>query len=336
MILDCHSFSGRFLKLGQQSASIMIEIWNKLSQRVGVKNAKMIAFLSFIIFLAAIIQFLIIMRLFNSAILYVLIPYSVSIFVAWFRPSANQNSLLYRYCRHLAYALMILLSTSILLGEGFVCVVFFFPIYILIVSITFLVKGSNNRRKDNKNIMSVAMPLIIAVMSLEGTSTSFSLPRQSFIEVNRVTPLSVNEIKQNLAKPFNLEKDRHWVLSIFPMPYQIDAGSLQAGDIHKIYTRYHRWFVTNTHEGEAELLIEEVTDNQVKTKLISDTTYFSSYLTMSGTQITLTEVAQGQTKITLRIDYLRKLDPAWYFHSLTQFGVSKMANLLLDEVMIRD
>ena len=314
----------------------MIEIWNKLSRRIGMKNAKIIAFLSFIIFLVAIIQFLMFMRLFNSAVLYVLIPYSVSIFVAWFRPLADQSSLLYQYCRHLAYALIIFLSTSILLGEGFVCVVFFFPIYILIVSITFLVKGSNKGREDSQNLMSVALPFFIVLMSLEGTSSSFSLPRQSFIEVNRVTSLSVNEIKQNLSKPFSLEKDRHWVLSVFPMPYQIDAGSLKAGDVHKVYTRYHRWFVTNTHEGEAELLIEEVTDNQVKTKLLSDTTYFSSYLSMLGTQITLTEVAPGQTEITLRIDYQRKLDPAWYFHSLTQFGVSKMANLLLDEVMIRD
>ena len=101
-------------------------------------------------------------------------------------------------------------------------------------------------------------------------------------------------------------------------------------------TSYHRWFVTNTHEGEMHLQIVDVEPNRVQTKFLHDTTFFSSYLTPLGTEIALTEVSPTETEISLRIDYQRNLDPAWYFHPLQQYGVAKMADFLIDEVMIRE
>ena len=41
-----------------------------------------------------------------------------------------------------------------------------------------------------------------------------------------------------------------------------------------IATRYQCWFFTNTHEGDAELLIQHVGVNSLRTKLLNDTIYF--------------------------------------------------------------
>jgi hypothetical protein len=228
----------------------------------------------------------------------------------------------------------VLFATSILLREGFICIAFFIPIYLVIVSVAYL--GAWHATKNQNKLYSFCIPLIIAVLSLEGTSSSLSFPRDTFIQTSRVAPLSVERIKHNLSQPFELNSERDWLLSIFPMPYQTTPGLLVDNGIHVVKTRYHRWFFTNTHEGEAAMRIRLVDDHTIETDILHDTTYFSSYLTAKRTKITLTPISPNLTKITLRIDYQRHLDPAWYFHPLQQFGVKKMAEHLIGELMIRD
>jgi len=195
----------------------MRNIWNKLEQRVGYRRAKVLQFLFFIGLLGVIIQVLILQRLYSSALLYIFIPYVVAVFIAWFRPYAEpeKRRLGYEYLSNILYALIIFLSTSIILGEGFVCVVFFFPIYIVVVSVYFLFAWIGNKLEEKNNkLLSIATPFLFVFMSLEGATDSLSLPRESFVEVSKVVPLSISEVKQNLAKPFSLEKDRNWMLSI--------------------------------------------------------------------------------------------------------------------------
>ena len=97
-----------------------------------------------------------------------------------------------------------------------------------------------------------------------------------------------------------------------------------------------QYYVTNTHEGKAELLIEHVGENKIKTRVLSDSTYFSTYLSGSGTEIELRPNAAGGTDISLRLNYRRNLDPAWYFHPLQKYGVTKMGELLIKEIMVRE
>ena len=307
--------------------------WSKLKDRFGHRRMVAIAYLLIVGVTSLSIHALFIGGLGHSALLYMLVPYGVSLLLALMRSDAIVDTKGKQYFRHMATALLVFLATSIVLREGFVCVIFFFPIYFIIVSLVYAISTGSG---DKTKLRSVALPLVIVIMSFEGTSGFLSFERSSSVQVSRVTSLSIDEIKENLAKPFDLDKRRHWMLSIFPMPYHIEAGSLNAGDIHKIKTRYHRWFVTNTHEGEAELLIHHVDADSIRTRMLSDTTYFSSYLKLYGTQITFQSLETGETEITLQIDFERKLDPAWYFQPVQKFGVSKMANFLINEIMIRD
>jgi hypothetical protein len=314
----------------------MLEIWIQLTERYGRKRVILLTYLLGVGVIAAIMHFLMFNNLYHSSLLYVFIPYCISVVITFFRSYDKPKSHLQRFFSHVLTALSIFLSTSLLVGEGFVCIAFFAPIYLIVITASYLISSvTDTHHNGGNNKYSLAVPAIVLVLSLEGTTAQLSFPRDSFVEINRSTTLSIQQIKANLAKPFDLNKKRHWMISIFPMPYHIEAGSLNAGDVHTVYTRYHRWFVTNTHEGQAELLIESVSANKVKTKVLSDTTYFSTYLQGSGTEISLLPNAQGGTDIKLRIDYQRKLDPAWYFHPLQKFGISKMGELIIDELMIR-
>lgn len=273
----------------------------------------------------------------NSALLYVGIPFLISLAIVAFRPPSSREKWWHAYRDHAYIALIIFLSSSIVLFEGFVCVLFFMPIYFLVVSVGFLIAWYNNTRsaRGGKTYISI-LPLLVLATSLEGTSDFLSFERESHVTVTKTASLSRDEILRNMAQPIDLQKDRGWLISIFPMPYRIEAGSLNPGDIHRVYTRYHHWFVTNTHEGEMHLQIVDVQPDRIETRFVFDSTYFSSYLTAIGTEISLVEIAPRKTQISLRIDYERKLDPAWYFHPLEQLGVGQMASFLIDEVMIRE
>jgi hypothetical protein len=273
----------------------------------------------------------------HSALLYVAIPFLISLAIAAYRPPKSAEKWWHYYRDHTYAALIVFLGSSIVLFEGFVCVLFFMPIYFLVVSIGFLIAWYHEiaKRRHSKTFVSV-LPLLILATSLEGTSEKLSVDRTSQVTVSKVANLSPAEIMSNLAQPINLQKNRGWLISIFPMPYRIEAGSLKPGDVHRVHTRYHRWFVTNTHEGELHLQIVDVGPNRVSTRFIHDSTFFASYLSAKGTAIALNEIAPNKTEIVLRIDYERKLDPAWYFHPLQQYGVGQMAEFLIDEVMIRE
>ncbi len=309
----------------------MFDFWHRLIGRYGRKRVLMLSYLVVVGVFSLVMNFLVWQQLYHSALLYILIPFVISIIITVLRSYDQPKSHWQEFISHILTAISILFSTSILIGEGFICIAFFAPIYLIVVTFSYIASASASKDKR----YSYVFPALVIALSLEGTTSSLSLPRHTSVIATRTTTLSVDEVKANFAKPFDLDVDRHWLISIFPMPYHIDAGSLEEGDVHTVYTRYHRWFVANTHEGKSELLIEEVGPNTIKTRVLSDTTYFSTYLSGTGTEITLLPNAEGGTDITLQLNYRRNLDPAWYFHPLQKFGVGQVAKLIIDELMIR-
>ena len=313
----------------------MPKYYERIVKQYGAKRVGRITALTLALFFALAMYALLRGEVFHSSLLYIFIPYCISVAITAFRSYEEPTTLLKGYFGHLLTASTIFLGSMVLLGEGFVCIAFFLPIYLIVITVTYIGYAIKARR-DRGSKFGFVIPVVVLAISMEGTSASLSFERHTYVDVFRTSSLSVDEIKANLARPFTLDKKRHWLISIFPMPYHIDAGSLNAGDVHTVYTRYHRWFIANTHEGQSELLIESVSPNRIRTRVLSDTTYFSTYLNGTGTQIDLTPNAQGGTNIKFRLMYRRNLDPAWYFHPLQKFGVEKMGELIINELMIRE
>ncbi|MEM8984192.1 MAG: hypothetical protein AAGC71_14260 [Pseudomonadota bacterium] len=311
-------------------------VWRRLQTRFGESRTNWLSGILLLGLAPLIVRLLMETQFDHTALLYVGVPYLISLLITLTRPMRKEKTWWQFYIDHMLAALAVFLGSSILLFEGFVCVLFFIPIYLLIVSIAFAAHAALLKAKERNRTYVSVLPLLLIALSFEGTTDVLTIERANSVSVSKTITLEREAVLSNLAKPFDLRKDRHWLLRIFPMPYQIDAGSLAPGDVHTIKTRYHRWFVANTHEGEAKLQIVAVEPHRIQTRFISDTTFFASYLRTVGTEITLVDAGPGQTTISLRIDYERTLDPAWYFHPLQQFGMTKMADFLIDEVMIRD
>ena len=289
-------------------------IRDRLFRRYGKAQVNAVAWIALVGLASISVRLLMHYEFDKSALLYVGIPYAISLLIALYRPVGSEEKWWHPYADHSLIALSVFLASSIVLFEGFICVVFFLPIYFLAISVAFFVRWARvSRERKHGKTYAFALPILILATSLEGTSPALTMSRDSYVEVTTLTTQRSDQIMDNLARPFDLQKNRHVVR-----------------------TRYNRWFVTNTHEGEMHLQIVEVKPNKVRTKFLHDSTFFSSYLTPVGTEITLTELPTGQTEVALRIDYRRDLDPAWYFHPLQQYGVSKMAEFLIDEVMLRE
>ena len=273
----------------------------------------------------------------ETALLYVGIPFVIALVLIMVRP-ASAASWKKRYVIRLTDAFIIMFGSSVVLFEGFVCVAMTIPIYLIIMLMMFTFEWFDQRakQKGRKNLSVHLLPVLVLLSSFEGVVPETSFDRNESVSVTRVVSASVAEIKLNLQQPMDLKTKRPWFLHLFPMPYEIKAGSLNAGDVHEINFRYYRWFVTNVHEGKMLLEISQVEDDRIKTTFLDDTSYFSNYLRLKNTEIFLEAVSPNQTRVTLRIDYERTLDPYWYFSPVSRYGVNKTANFLITEVLAHD
>ena len=305
-----------------------------LKARYGARRVKWLAILLLIGIGSVSVHLLIRQGLDSSALLYVGLPYLGALAIVLIRPAKSDERWWRVYLDRSLTALIVLLASSVVLFEGFVCVLFLFPIYFLVVTVAFAA-GWAGRRKDKGNkTLSVIVPVIILGSSLEGTTEALSAERVAHVEASRVAHLAPEEIMRNLVLPMELNQDRNWILSIFPMPYQVDAESLEPGSVHRMHTRYDRWFVTNTHEGELHLEIVDFRPNRLRARVVHDTTFFASYLSQMSSEVSLTPIGPNHTEVSLRLDYRRNLDPAWYFHPLQQFAMREMAAFFIENVLI--
>ena len=272
----------------------------------------------------------------SSALLYVGLPYLGALAIVIVRPPKSRDRWWHAYRDFALTSLIVLLASSVVLFEGFVCVLMFLPIYFLVVSIAFLGTWWSNRSQGGGGrTLGLVLPVLVLSSSFEGSTEALSAERMAQAEASLIVELPPDRIMANLLLPIELDTDRSWLLAIFPMPYRVDAESLEGGAIHRMHTRYHRWFVTNTHEGEVHIEIVDFEPGRLRTRVVRDTSFFATYLTQLGSELTLTRMGPNSTEIRLRLNYRRNLDPAWYFHPLQQFAMHEMAALFIDEVLVR-
>lgn len=271
----------------------------------------------------------------NTALLYVAIPFIISFLLFHFARNDEREG----FGAHLLDATILMFGTSAFLFEGFICVLFFYPIYILFAAIGYAVAAGQERRRqkgEENHLKSSFIPLIIAVMAIEGTAPSTSFERHNSVTREFIIAADVTTIQTNMAAPVDLPKKRNWFLSIFPLPIETRAGSLNVGDVHEMDFVYKRWFFTNIKMGQMALRIDTVSEDQITTSIVKNTSYLSTYLKIIGSEINFTPLPDGDTHVSLTMNYERLLDPAWYFGPLQHYAVSHMCDYFVDANFARE
>jgi hypothetical protein len=274
----------------------------------------------------------------NSALLYIATPFAISFLIFHFSERPKVTSPLHGFLAHLRDATIIMLGSSAFLFEGFICVLFFMPIYYLFVTLAYLIglmSRQGGKKKDDGRLRGSVLTLIILVAALEGTAPSTSFERQNSVTRTAIFEADIATLQANLARPIELPPQREWFLSIFPLPVESQTGSLEPGDIHTLHFVYKRWFFTNVKEGDFRLRIDSVSDEEVRTSVVGNSSYLATYLDLQGTHITFDALPDGRTEVSLTITYQRLLDPAWYFGPLQRHAVEQSADYFLASVFSR-
>lgn len=272
----------------------------------------------------------------RSALLYVGVPFFVAIALLYVVKKPAKPNLTSYYGYLVLWSLIVMLGTSIILFEGFVCVVMFMPIYfgILLLMYLFQVVSQRLDSSDKGTHYVHVLPALLFMSAFEGVVPTLTFEREYSVTKELLVEASVQNIRQQLAQPMELEVERNWLLSLFPMPTNINAGTLSSGDVHQIDFVYHRWFVTNTHKGHMKLELTDVQQNYIRTTFLEDTSYIGNYLNLKGTEISFEPLENDTTNISLTIHYHRFLDPAWYFGPIQEYAIGQTAELLLKELFI--
>lgn len=275
-------------------------------------------------------------RFATTSFFYCLVPYVIGIILYVFIPQPKGWTTGKRIGRHLLATIIVMLASSALLFEGFICVIMAAPIYIffsLLVIAATPVKKDPDRFKHSDVFRMSVVPLVVVIISVEGISDTTSFPREESITRSHVINLTPAQIHSNLARPVHLEEGRSKFLSLFPLPDRVDAPAYAQGQTHKAYFTYRRWGFTNVHRGETHIRIKTVKPLLVETEVTLDTSYFSHYLTVHGTKIEMVPQADGTTQVNLTIRYRRGLDPAWYFGPMQRRAIGESADYLLENII---
>lgn len=278
----------------------------------------------------------------QGTLLYILVPFVISLALAFFTKGSEKTAILPRYLSHLRIATIIFLATSIVLFEGFVCVLMFMPIYYFFVSIGFFFtwltrdRDTDEEGKSLDNIFRVSVvPILMLMLVSEGMTPFTTVERQSSATYVAESPLSVAELQANMAKPITFNSERHLLLQLFPMPDAVAAGSLNTGDIHKVYFTYRRWFFANIHKGQMHVRIAKVSPEHIRTEITRNDSYLANYMEIDGTDVRFQPLSNGGTRVALTVRYERLLDPAWYFGPMQQVAAKQSAKQFLRDIIFR-
>jgi hypothetical protein len=273
----------------------------------------------------------------KGTLLYLLVPFAISISLTIFTRKSSRQGRGWDYLNHLRFATIIFLATSALLFEGFICVLMFMPIYYGVVTIGYLFAWALDRTKerDENSLNAYALPALVLLLASEGLLPSTTVPRHGTATYIAYTDQSIAALKSNMAAPIVFPAKRYWFLKLFPLPDRIEAGSLGVGDVHNLHFTYKKWFFANISEGEMKIRIAKVAPQHIRTEIVSNTSYLSHYMKIDGTDVQFTPLSDGQTRVALTVKYHRLLDPAWYFGPMQQLAAQQSARYLAETIIIR-
>jgi len=275
-------------------------------------------------------------RFATGSFFYCLTPFVIGVILYVFIPQPKGWSVGKRIVRHLLATVIVMLASSAILFEGFLCVIMAAPIYIFfaLLAIVATPNRPDPERFNQSDIFRMSVvPLAVIVISIEGMSESTSFPREEVITRSHIVNLTPQQIHANLAKPVHLEEGRSKFLSLFPLPDRVDAPEFAQGATHTAYFTYRRWGFTNVHRGETRIRMKTVQPLLVETEVTKNTSYFSHYMAVHGTKIEMQPQANGVTRVDLTISYRRTLDPAWYFGPLQRRAIGESADYLLENII---
>lgn len=225
--------------------------------------------------------------------------------------------------------LYLMLLSVPLLREGVICLIFAAPI-LLGVAAGIGALFDSDRKRNRKSLHWVT--IVIAITAVEGMTPQLSFQRANTVTISRTLEASPQQVALALGRTPAFTEERPWLARMFPIPVATWGQSLELGDRHTVAYRYYKHVFFSPYEGETVYEVNRLGPGVIGWRVVSDTSYLSTYLRYIETEVRWRESDNGGTDLTWRVSYERKLDPAWYFGPLERYYVGLGSDYMVEHI----
>ena len=223
--------------------------------------------------------------------------------------------------------------SGILLGEGFVCILFAAPLFYLVgLGIGLAADWQRSAERENRiNGTVIVVLLILGPSSLEGVIPGFEFGRDATVTRTRVVAGSASDVEAALGRVPRFERELPAFFKLgFPTPGVTGGEGLTIGAERRIE------FVHGAHHpGSLVLRVASRTPRSVTFRPAHDDSYITHWLSWRDIDVEWRELAPGRTEVSWTLRYRRRLDPAWYFAPLERYATGLAAGYLIDTLATR-
>jgi hypothetical protein len=219
-----------------------------------------------------------------------------------------------------------LLLSGVVLGEGFICILFAAPIFYAVGIVVGLVVDHARRSDEGRIRAYILLALPLGLMSLEGVTPATTFPQEQEVSVKSTVKGTPADVEHALARPTSFDRPLPIFLQIgFPRPVATSGSGLETGD--------ERVVVFRGKDGSPRAMIFQVAEHdpgRVRFVVVADTSPIAEWLGWRDSVVTWHDAGPGRTEVAWTVHYQRRLSPAWYFGPAESLALQAAAGYLID------
>lgn len=221
---------------------------------------------------------------------------------------------------------LFLLFSSILLGEGLVCIIFMAPIFYAIASLIVYITEYLKKKNKSKLNSFILIPLLLFLSQGHEIINS----KSEIITIKTVTKINNNSSLNNINKSPNFLENFPDLFKIgFPKPIAIEGTGININDYRKIQ------FKSNTKGvGILHLKITAKDENSITFSVVNDNTHINHWLSFKDIKIELENYKNKTSTISWTTNFSCDLGPSWYFKPIEEYGVKVMNQHLINSFFV--
>jgi hypothetical protein len=214
-----------------------------------------------------------------------------------------------------------LLMSSILLGEGSICVLFAAPIFYGVAALIVFIIEYLKKRNESKLLSVLLIPVLLVVAQPFGIKGEPEIQtEETCVVINKGVSIDSFNKKPDLLKNYP-----NFFKIGFPKPIGIQGTGTTIGDTRNIQ------FESSTKGiGTLSLEVIESNESSIIFKVINDNSHINHWLTWKKMKVEIIKISPNQTKIKWISQYQCDLGPSWYFEPLEEIAVEIMNKHLID------
>jgi hypothetical protein len=216
-----------------------------------------------------------------------------------------------------------LLIVAPLLGEGYLCILFASPLFLVIgLVVGQIVDASRAKRSTTLGCMAI----VLLPICLEGVAPQLTYNRAQSVEATHIVDASASEVQAVLTQSPDITTALPRFLRIgFPRPLQARGSGLALNSLRTI----HFAGAEGDPPGDLVLRVADAKTGYVRFEVISDSSKLLQWVRWQSSDVMYTAIDPTHTRVTWRISFVRQLDPYWYFAPWEAFAVRQAANYLI-------